>query len=216
MSKPTRIITVKVTPKKLKGIVDPDPLSALDPHAATPATPIARTSNRARQITAGAAASAAQGNTIYTRATFAASFSPSSTSATPDPGHHSSPTTPRAPATAGHIRSSKQKPQKFTPAAAQVSPSPTTSRSAPRRSRSTVLKAPAPEPLSEDGDEDEGKDDDGDTKMTEKDTQKQPAGAAPANGEGGLPFYEEQRKHLQELLEKRNKLAASLVCQSVP
>lgn len=50
--------------------------------------------------------------------------------------------------------------------------------------------------------------------MAEKDSQKQPAAssaaAAPANGEGGVPFYESQRKHLQKLLEKKRKLTESL------
>ncbi|KAF3769283.1 hypothetical protein M406DRAFT_85828, partial [Cryphonectria parasitica EP155] len=31
-----------------------------------------------------------------------------------------------------------------------------------------------------------------------------------ANGDGGVPFYESQRKHLKELLEKRRKLAEKL------
>lgn len=58
------------------------------------------------------------------------------------------------------------------------------------------------------------------TVMAEKDSQKQPAAgsaaAAPANGEGGVPFYESQRKHLQKLLEKKRKLTESLVNESSP
>lgn len=50
--------------------------------------------------------------------------------------------------------------------------------------------------------------------MAEKDTQKQPAapaGAAPPNGESGLPYYEAQRKKLQQLQEKKRKLMESMV-----
>lgn len=58
------------------------------------------------------------------------------------------------------------------------------------------------------------------TVMAEKDNQKQPAAgsaaAAPANGEGGVPFYESQRKHLQKLLEKKRKLTESLVSLCPP
>lgn len=58
------------------------------------------------------------------------------------------------------------------------------------------------------------------TAMAEKDSQKQPAAssaaAAPANGEGGVPFYESQRKHLQKLLEKKRKLTETLVSQPSP
>lgn len=56
--------------------------------------------------------------------------------------------------------------------------------------------------------------------MAEKDSQKQPAASsaatAPANGEGGVPFYESQRKHLQKLLERKRKLTESLVSLSSP
>lgn len=45
--------------------------------------------------------------------------------------------------------------------------------------------------------------------MAEISNQKQPA--AEANGEGGLPYYEAQRKHLQKLMEKRRKIAERLV-----
>lgn len=54
-----------------------------------------------------------------------------------------------------------------------------------------------------------------DSVMAEKENQKQPAASsaatAPANGEGGVPFYESQRKHLQKLLERKRKLTESLV-----
>lgn len=60
----------------------------------------------------------------------------------------------------------------------------------------------------------------GDPVMAEKDNQKQPAASsaasAPANGEGGVPFYESQRKHLQKLLERKRKLTESLVSQLSP
>lgn len=56
--------------------------------------------------------------------------------------------------------------------------------------------------------------------MAEKDNQKQPAASSaatgPANGEGGVPFYESQRKHLQKLLERKRKLTESLVSQLSP
>lgn len=180
MSKPTRVITLKVPTPKLKAILDrpparPDPLSCLNPHADTPATPVARASTRTRQITAGAVASASQGNSVYTGATFRASFSPEA----PDRTHSSS-----------------------------AFPS-----SASRGRPNTVLEAPAADPPTDDDDDDD-EDQDGDIKMTDKDNQKQSAGAAPANGEGGTPFYEEQRKFLSSLLEKKKQLEKSLVCQA--
>lgn len=45
--------------------------------------------------------------------------------------------------------------------------------------------------------------------MSDNANNKQPA--AGAKDDGGLPFYESQRKHLRELIEKRRKLAEKVV-----
>lgn len=203
MSKPTSIIDLKVPPEKLRRILSPHPLSVFDPDAATPATPTARASCRSRQITAAAAASAAQGNTIFTSARFAAAFgfSPASSGSPP-----ASPSPSPAAAPTLAIRA-KQKQQPKTRAAPQ--------RAAPSTTAPPCcgLSAPVPEPRANIDEEDEDEDGDSDIEMADKDASKQAGGPAPANGEGGLPFYEEQRKHLQELLERKNKLQASLVRQ---
>ncbi|CAN8099019.1 unnamed protein product [Discula destructiva] len=181
----TRIITLKVAPDKLQAILErrPNPasralcvpLASLNPHAATPPTPIARRSNRARQITAVAAASGAQGNRLYTNATLAASLSDLSS----------------------------------VPSSPQIQPSLAIATSTSTQASTTsIIHTPASEDSSLDLEED-----DGDIAMAEKDAQKQSAagaGAATANGEAGAPYYEEQRKHLQQLLEKKRKLAESL------
>lgn len=171
----SKIVTLKVAPAKLKAIINkprPQLLPALNPHAATPATPVGRRTERSRQIIAAAEASATQGNTLFTGATFAVSFG-------------STPSSPSSFASTGASTSDQQ----ITPALSPFS---------------AAVQEPQPPLFSP-----------GNTVMAEKDNQKPPAAAssaaAPANGEGGVPFYESQRKHLQKLLERKRKLTESLV-----